>query len=151
MGASLCYGGYFVVAHRPSKLQCLDLSCCGAWALVVVHGLSCSKACGILVPQPGIEPAFPALQGRFLTPRTTRKVPAVFFVIFCFYFILAAPLQHAELPWPGIKPVPPTVEAWSLNYWISREASLFCSLSIILSSNPFIKRINFPVSCLCES
>ena len=35
-------------------------------SLVVVHGLSCSTACGILVPQPGIEPVSPALQGRFL-------------------------------------------------------------------------------------
>ena len=26
--------------------------------------LSCSMACGILVPQPGIEPLFSALQGR---------------------------------------------------------------------------------------
>ena len=32
------------------------------------HGLSsCPVACGILVPQPGIEPASPALEGRFLT------------------------------------------------------------------------------------
>ena len=35
---------------------------------IVVHGLSCSKACGILVPRPSIEPMFPELQGRFLTP-----------------------------------------------------------------------------------
>ena len=35
-------------------------------SLVVAHGLSCSTACGILVPQPGIEPVSPALQGRFL-------------------------------------------------------------------------------------
>ena len=28
---------------------------------------SFSEACGIIVPQPGIEPTFPALQGRFLT------------------------------------------------------------------------------------
>ena len=36
--------------------------CCQAWApghkgsVVVVHGLSCSMACGILVPRPGINP-----------------------------------------------------------------------------------------------
>ena len=36
------------------------------WVLVEVHGLSCFPACGILAPQPGIEPAFPALQGGFL-------------------------------------------------------------------------------------
>ena len=31
------------------------------------HRLSSSLACGILVPQPGIEPVFPALQGGILT------------------------------------------------------------------------------------
>ena len=45
------------------------------FSLVVVCGLqsawvqlfSCPVACGILVPPPGIEPASPALEGRFLT------------------------------------------------------------------------------------
>ena len=32
-----------------------------------MHGLSCPAAFGILVPQPGIEPVIPALQGEFLT------------------------------------------------------------------------------------
>ena len=44
--------------------DCLDvmhgLSACNAW-------LSCSEACEIPVPQPGLEPTSPALQGRFLT------------------------------------------------------------------------------------
>ena len=35
--------------------------------LVVTCGLSCLTACGILVSPPGIEPASPALEGRFLT------------------------------------------------------------------------------------
>ena len=30
---------------------------------VVARGLSCPAACGILVPQPGIEPTSPALEG----------------------------------------------------------------------------------------
>ena len=44
----------------------------GAWALmcvgplVVAHGFSCHSACRILVFR-GIEPASPALEGRFLT------------------------------------------------------------------------------------
>ena len=33
----------------------------GAWRL------SCHMVCAILVPRPGIEPEFPALEGRFLT------------------------------------------------------------------------------------
>ena len=38
-----------------------------AGSAVVVHGLSCSMACGILVLWPGIWPVSPALPGRFLT------------------------------------------------------------------------------------
>ena len=51
------------------------LSSCGTWApehagagsLVVARGRSCPVACVILVPQPGIEPTSPALEGGFLT------------------------------------------------------------------------------------
>ena len=39
----------------------------------VVLRLSFSAACGILVPQPRIEPASPVLQGRFLTTGPPRK------------------------------------------------------------------------------
>ena len=48
------------------------LSSCGAWtpehvgSVVVAHRLSCPTACGISVPQPGIKPASPALEGGFL-------------------------------------------------------------------------------------
>ena len=37
------------------------------WALVAFLRLSCSKPCGILVPWPGMEPLFPALEWGFLT------------------------------------------------------------------------------------
>ena len=58
--------------------------CCGTHALhcgvhaslVVAHRLSCPAACGILIPQPGIEPMSPALEGRFLTSGPPRKSPA---------------------------------------------------------------------------
>lgn len=36
-------------------------------SLTEVHRLSCSVACGISAPQAGIEPASPALGGKFLT------------------------------------------------------------------------------------
>ena len=56
----------FIEAHR--------LSSCGArCSAVVVHGLSGSVACGILVPQPGVKPVSPALQGRFLTTGPPEK------------------------------------------------------------------------------
>ena len=53
------------------------------WVFAVVHGLSflvahelsCPAACGILVPQPGIEPLSPALGGRFSTAGPPGKSP----------------------------------------------------------------------------
>ena len=45
----------------------------GVWApehagsVIAVSGLICPMACGVLVPWPGIEPTFPALEGRFVT------------------------------------------------------------------------------------
>ena len=36
-------------------------------SVVVAHGLSCSAACGILVPGPGLELVSPTLAGGFLT------------------------------------------------------------------------------------
>ena len=42
-------------------------------SVVVECGLSCSEACGMLVPCAGIEPVYPELKGRFLTIRTPGK------------------------------------------------------------------------------
>ena len=44
-------------------------------SLVVACGLSCPAARGILVPQPGIEPESPALEGRFFTTGPPGKSP----------------------------------------------------------------------------
>ena len=38
-----------------------------ASSVVAARGLSCPTACGILVPQPGMEPMSPALEGGFFT------------------------------------------------------------------------------------
>ena len=57
------------------------LSSYGVWApehgvsVLVLCGLICSMACGILVPWPGIEPTFHALEGRFLTTGPPGKSP----------------------------------------------------------------------------
>ena len=63
-GSSLCHEGSRVAAH-------------GLWSsrtsVVVAHGLSCLKTCGILVPQAGIEPGSPALQGGFPTTGSRGK------------------------------------------------------------------------------
>ena len=61
-----------LVARTP---ECMSSVVCGTWVLslrressvVVARGLSCPVACGILVPQPGIEPSSPALGGGFFT------------------------------------------------------------------------------------
>ena len=42
--------------------------------------LSCPSVCGVLVPQPGMEPASPALEGRFLTTGPPGKSPHVYFI-----------------------------------------------------------------------
>ena len=61
------------------------LSSCGVWApecvgsLVAAHRLSCPAARGILVPWPGIKPASPALEGRFLTTGPPGKSPVQLF------------------------------------------------------------------------
>ena len=56
-------------------LSALGLSCSHPGSLVVAQGLSCPAACRILliVPEPGIEPEFPALEGGFLTTGPPRK------------------------------------------------------------------------------
>ena len=44
--------------------RCMGSVVCGsAGSLVEARRLSCPAACGILVPQPGMEPASPALEG----------------------------------------------------------------------------------------
>ena len=37
----------------------------------------------------------------------------------CFFIFFGRTLQHADRP--GIEAAPPTLEAWSLNHWTSRE------------------------------
>ena len=61
-------------------LAALGLSCstgrCSLWhtdSLGAAHKLSFSMSYEILVPQPGIKPASPALQGRFLTTGPPKK------------------------------------------------------------------------------
>ena len=47
----------------------------------MVHGLSCSVACGILVPQPGIKPVPPAVKAWSLNHWTAKEVPKIIFLI----------------------------------------------------------------------
>ena len=51
-----------------------DLSLQHMDSLIVARGLSCPlRACGILVPQPGVKPPSPELQGKFLTTGPPEK------------------------------------------------------------------------------
>ena len=54
-----------------------DLSLQYADSVVGVLGFSCCPACGILVPQPGIKPESPPLQGGFLTTGPPGKPPVI--------------------------------------------------------------------------
>ena len=67
----------------------LDLSLQSAGSPVAALGLSYSTACGISVPGPGTEPAPPALQGRFLTPRPPGRSQTFHsFMLICLHPIL---------------------------------------------------------------
>ena len=63
------------------------LSSCGVQGSRA-HRFSCPVACGILVPQPGIEPVSPALEGGFLTtgPPGKSHVPPLLCFFFLFFF-----------------------------------------------------------------
>ena len=76
---------------RDLLMWCVD-SGCGTQApehvgsVAAMLELSCSKACGILVPQPGMKPTSPALQGEFLA-LDHQGIPMDFLkVSFCFFF-----------------------------------------------------------------
>ena len=78
-------GFSLVVAPGLQSTQAQQLQ--HAASLVIVHagsrahGLSCSVACGILVPQPGMEPASLVLEGGFLTTGPPEKSQIIFLLI----------------------------------------------------------------------
>ena len=54
---------------------------------------------------------------KYISP-TISKI-TLFFLIFFFFW----PLHVAcGIPWPGIEPGPPAVEAWSPNHWTAKES-----------------------------
>ena len=69
---NLAVSGLSCSTREESVASC-QIFCWDGRILVVDHGLSCSLACGILVSWPGIKPASPTLQGRFLTTRPPGK------------------------------------------------------------------------------
>ena len=57
------------------SLGCTDSPLVRSDLVVAARGLSCPRACRILVPQPGIKLSSPTLQGRFLTTGPPEKFP----------------------------------------------------------------------------
>ena len=43
------------------------------------------------------------------------------------------------VPWPGIDPMPPAVEAWNLNHWTAREVPIYILNSILIAHVLFFK------------
>ena len=54
-------------------------SVCMHWVFIAAHRPSGPVACAILALRLGIEPVSPALGSIFLTSRTTREVPWVYY------------------------------------------------------------------------
>ena len=54
----------FMVEHGLQSTQAL---------IVAIFRLSCPKACGILVPEPRIEPVWPTSAGGFLAPGSGKS------------------------------------------------------------------------------
>ena len=84
--------------HLGSRARRLQwLWCTGTWtpehtgSTAAAHELSSFTTCVFSVPRPGIEPTFPALQGRFLTTGPPRKSLSCFFLnrtLFWFFHLL---------------------------------------------------------------
>ena len=111
-GLSCRQGGFSL--HHLSVWPMDSLSRCGLQApehsgpVVAAHGLSCSEACGILVPLPGIKPTSPGFQDSFLTSRPQGNSLKVYL-----------------RPWSTLFRV---LEVWTLSWtWITLpNAKQFC-------------------------
>ena len=104
----------------------------------MVHGLSCSMACGIF-PDQGLN-RVPCISRRILNHCATKEVPNCLFVstwtygylfelsiiiqMLSFFFFFFGP-RHVPcgilVPQPGIEPGPSAVKVQSPNHWAARE------------------------------
>ena len=107
-GFSLCSCG----TQAPG---CMGSVVCGVQALllrhassaVLVHGLNCPAACGILVPRPGIESTSPELEGRFFTAGPLGKSLFLLLMEYCSYFtdVIASLLSPGILLFSFLKKI----------------------------------------------
>ena len=79
------HGTSLVVNHGLCRV-CVFTDCSTQTSLFAVCRFGCPVACGILVPQPGIEPASPALEDRFLTTGPPGKSHVRGFIYLFIYF-----------------------------------------------------------------
>ena len=88
----LCCGAQAFSSCGWWASHCSGFSCCRAqaWRCMNTVAVACRLispvACGILVPQPRIEPVSPALGGGFLTTGAAGKTPHTY-IFFSFIFI----------------------------------------------------------------
>ena len=78
-GSSLQHMGASLLLWRAGSRACRLSSCSMLASLVVVLGLSCPMASGILAPRPRIEPESPALEGGFSTTGPQGKSHKIYF------------------------------------------------------------------------
>ena len=50
-----------------------------------------------------------------------RAYLSINFCVYWHIFVFGSTVWHVEVPWPGIKRLPPAVETWSLNHWTTGE------------------------------
>ena len=86
-------------------------------ALYIYSWPSCI-ACGIQVPQSGIEPRPSTVRVWSLNHWTARKLLAMQCTFFFWPHHMACGIYN---PRPGIKPRPPSWEVRSLNHWAARD------------------------------
>ena len=67
--------------------------------------------------------------------KKTAESSLLFFVIYL--FLLCCMACGILVPWPGIKPMPPTMEMWTLNFWIPREVPGLIEIILIFISTAF--------------
>ena len=89
----LCIYVYIPLAGSAPSRGMRGLLLWPTGSVMVVCRLICSAACGILGLQRGIEPVFPALQGRFLTTAPPRNFLILIFkwriiALPCHWFLL---------------------------------------------------------------
>ena len=99
-----------------------------------------------MVTMPEIRRSKAFLSSIIMFQTIFKKLIKVLFI----YFLTS---WHVELPWPGVEPMPPAVEAQSLNHWTTKEVPPFYFLLVVFQFQvlglnlPFILSLFFLICC----